>query len=130
MFKSVVRPQDFMLSLDVESAYSHAALPLGWTRSTRIWTRVMSVVGAVLHIVRVTLKGCFDTPTQTLPDHLGFIISRIDKGALRVPERRSFALWHQARALLFETVKNRRQVDSDLLCDSRVHPSLVCQRFH
>jgi hypothetical protein len=39
-------------------------------------------------IVRAPLKGCFDTPTQTLPDHLGFIISSIDKGALRVPERR------------------------------------------
>jgi hypothetical protein len=24
-------------------------------------------------IVRAPLKGCFDTPTETLPDHLGFI---------------------------------------------------------
>ncbi len=24
-------------------------------------------------IVRAPLKGCFDTPTQTLPDYLGFI---------------------------------------------------------
>ena len=66
-------------------------------------------------IVRAPLKGCFDTPTQTLPDHLGFIISTLGKGALRVPERRCFALRRQARALLFETVKNRRLVDSDLL---------------
>ena len=39
-------------------------------------------------IVRAPLKGCFDTVTQTLPDHLVFIISSIGKGALRVPERR------------------------------------------
>jgi len=64
-------------------------------------------------IVRAPLKGCF-TPTQTLPDHLGFIISRIGKGALRVPERRCFPLKSQARALLFEAAKNRRLVDSDL----------------
>jgi hypothetical protein len=114
MVKSVVRPQDWMLSLDIESAFfhvpihpkhrkffsshltlplivknkfievqpggyfvcsrpdltssvpsaktplhlchlyhqvvefSHASLPLGWTCSTRIWTRVMSVVPAAL----------------------------------------------------------------------------------
>jgi hypothetical protein len=65
-------------------------------------------------IVRAPLKGCFDTPTQTLPDHLGFLISFIGKGALRVPERRCFALRRQARALLFEAAKNRL-VDSDLL---------------
>jgi hypothetical protein len=215
MLKSVVKPQDFMLSLDVESAYfhvpihpkhrkffsshlalplfvnnkfielqpggyfvctrpdlaplvpsaqtpshlrhlyhqvvefSHAALPLGWTSSPRIWTSVMSVVAAALRrhgmrtllyvddlliacssfeeasqarriieetllaegIVRAPLKGCFDTPLQTLPDHLGFSISSIGKGALRVPERRCFALRRQARALLFEASKNRRLVD-------------------
>jgi hypothetical protein len=33
-------------------------------------------------IVREPLKGCFDTPTETLPDHLGFIISSIGKGDL------------------------------------------------
>jgi hypothetical protein len=66
-------------------------------------------------IVRAPLKGCFDTPTQTLSDHLGFIISTIGKGALRVPERRCFALRRQTRALLFQTTKNRRLVDSDLL---------------
>ena len=43
-------------------------------------------------IVRVSLKDCFDTPTQTLSDHLDFIISNIGKGALWVPERRCFAL--------------------------------------
>ena len=32
--------------------------------------------------VRASLKGCFDTPSQTLPDHLGFIISSIGKGDL------------------------------------------------
>ena len=66
-------------------------------------------------IVRAPLKGCFDTPTQTLSDHLGFIVSSIVKGDLRVPERRCFALRRQARALLFEAAKNRRLVDSDLL---------------
>jgi hypothetical protein len=66
-------------------------------------------------IVRAPLKVCFDTPTQTLPDHLGFSISSIGKGALRVPERRCFALCRQARALLFEAANNRRLVDSDLL---------------
>ena len=33
-----------------------------------------------------------------MPDHLGFIISTLGKGALRVPERRCFALCRQARA--------------------------------
>ncbi len=59
-------------------------------------------------IVRAPLKGCFDTPTQTLSDNLGFIISSIGKGALRVLERRCFAL-------RFQAAKNRRLVDSDLL---------------
>ena len=58
-------------------------------------------------IVRASLKGCFDTPTQTLPDHLNFIISTLGKGALRVPERRCFVMCRQARALLFEAAKNR-----------------------
>jgi hypothetical protein len=66
-------------------------------------------------IVRAPLKGCFDTPTQTLSDNLGFIISSFGKGALRAPERRCFALCRQARALLIQAVKNRRLVDSDLL---------------
>jgi hypothetical protein len=98
--------------------FSHAALPLGWTSSTRIWTIVMSVVAAALRrhgmrtllyvddlliacssfeessrarqiiedtllavgIVRAPLKDCFDTPTQTLTDHLGFSISSMGKG--------------------------------------------------
>ena len=86
-------------------------------------------------IVRVALKGCFDTPSQTLIDHLGFIISSIGKGDLRVPERRCFALWRQARALLFEAVKNRRLVDSDLLCRFAgaaisCLPALPLARFH
>jgi hypothetical protein len=33
-------------------------------------------------IVRAPLKGCFDTPTQTLPDHLDFIISSIVTSSL------------------------------------------------
>ncbi len=120
--------------------FSHSDLPIGWTRSPRIWTSVMSVVVTPLHrhgtctllyvddllivcysfeedsrvrqiiedtflaagIVRESLKGCFDTPTQTLSDHLGFIISSIGKGSLRVPERRCFALRRQARELLFQ----------------------------
>jgi hypothetical protein len=68
-----------------------------------------------MDIVRTPLKSCVDTPTLTLTDHLVFIISTLDKGALRVPERRCFVLCRQAHALLFETVKNRRLVDSDLL---------------
>ena len=86
-------------------------------------------------IVRAPLKGCFDTPTQTLPDHLGFIISSIGKGTLRVPERRCFALRRQARALLFEAVKNRRLVDSDLLrrftgAAISCLPTVPLTRFH
>jgi hypothetical protein len=239
MLKSVVKTQDFMLSLDVESAFfhvpihpkyrkffwshltlpllvknkfielqsggyfvcsrpdltppvpsaqtplhlrhlyhqvvefSHAALPLGWTSSPRIWTSVMSVVAAALRrhgmhtllyvddlliawssfeeasrarqiiedtllaagIVRAPLKGCFDTPTQTLTDHLDFSISSIGKGALRVPERRCFALRRQARALLFEAANNRRLVDSDLLrrCSGAAiscFPAVPLARFH
>ena len=86
-------------------------------------------------IVRASLKGCFDTPTQTLSDHLGFIISSIGKGALRVPERRCLALRREARALLFEVVKNRRLVDSDLLRSFAgavifCFPSVPLVRFH
>ncbi len=153
--------------------FSHAALPLGWTSSPRIWTSVMSVVAAALRrhgmrtllyvddlliacssfeeasrarqiiedtllaagIVRAPLKGCFDTPTQTLPDHLGFIISSIGKGALRVPERRCVALRRPARALLFEAAKNRRLVDSDLLrrfsgAAISCWPAVPLARFH
>jgi hypothetical protein len=62
------------------------------------WTRqIIEDTLLASDIVRAPLKGCFDTPTQTLPDHLGFIISSIGKGALRVPERRCFALRRQAR---------------------------------
>ena len=86
-------------------------------------------------IVRVTLKDCLDTPTQTLTDHLGFIISTIGKGPLRVPERRYFALRRQTRELLFEEAKNRRLVDSDLLCrfaDAAISclPPSPLARFH
>ena len=85
-------------------------------------------------IVREPLKGCFDTPLQTLPDHLGFSISSIGKGALRVPERRCFALRRQARALLFEASKNRRLVDSDLLRFAGAAisclPAVPLARFH
>jgi hypothetical protein len=86
-------------------------------------------------IVRAPLKGCFDTPTQTLPDHLGFSISSIGKGALRVPERRCFALRRQARALLFEAAKNRRLVHFDLLlrfsgADISCLPAVPLARFH
>ena len=81
-------------------------------------TRVRQIIEDTLlatDIVRASLKGCFDTPTQTLTDHLGFIISSIGKGDLRVPERRCFVLWRQARVVLFESTKNRHLVDSDLL---------------
>jgi hypothetical protein len=86
-------------------------------------------------IVRAPLKGCFDTPTQTLSDHLDFSISSIGKGALRVPERRCFALCRQAHALLFEAANNRRLVDSDLLrCFSGTTisclPAVPLTRFH
>ncbi len=57
-------------------------------------------------IVRAPLTVCFDTPTQTQPDHLDFIISSIGKGTLRVPERRCFALCRQKHELLFETAKH------------------------
>jgi hypothetical protein len=153
--------------------FSHAALPLGWTSSPRIWTSVMSVVAAALRrhgmctllyvddllitcrsfeedsqvrriieetllavvIVRAPLKDWFDTPLQTLPDHLGFSISTIGKGSLRVPERRCFALRRQARALIFEASKNRCLVDSDLLrcfADAAISclPAVPLARFH
>jgi hypothetical protein len=38
-------------------------------------------------IVLTPVKGCLDTLTQTLTDRLDFIISTLDKVALRVPER-------------------------------------------
>ena len=86
-------------------------------------------------IVRAPLKGCFDTPLQTLTDHLGFSISTVGKGALRVPERRCFALRRQARALLFGASKNRRLVDSDLLrrfagAAISCLPAVPLARFH
>jgi hypothetical protein len=46
---------------------------------------------------------------------LGSIISTNGRGALRVLERRCFALRRQARTLLFEAAKNRRLDNSDLL---------------
>ena len=58
------------------------------TRSRQIIEDTLLAVG----IVRAPLKGCFDTPTQTLTDHLDCIISSIGKGVLRVPERICFAL--------------------------------------
>ena len=80
------------------------------TRARQIIEDMLLVVG----IVHAPLKGCFDAPTQTLPDHLVFIISSFN---WQMPSaRRCFALRRQARALLFEAVKNRRLVDSDLLC--------------
>ena len=86
-------------------------------------------------IVRASIKCCFDMSTQTLPDHLDFIISTLGKGALRVPERRCFALRRQPRALLFEAAKNRRLVDSDLLrrftgADISYLSAVPMTRFH
>ncbi len=85
-------------------------------------------------IVCTSLKGCF-TPTHTLSDHFGFIISTLGKGVLRVPERRCFALRRDACALLFESVKNRRLVDSDLLrrftgAVISCLPGVTLARFH
>jgi hypothetical protein len=52
-----------------------------------------------------------------------------------VPERRYFALRRQARALLFETAKNLRLVDSDLLrrfsgAAISCLPAVTLARFH
>jgi hypothetical protein len=63
------------------------------SQARRIIEETLLAVG----IVRAPLKGYFDTPLQTLPDHLDFSISTIGKGDLRVPERRCFALRRQAR---------------------------------
>ena len=163
MLKSVVRSQDFILSLDVESVFfhvpinvkhrkffsshlalplfvnnkfmelhpggyffcttpdltllvpstqtplhlchlyhqveecSHVTLPLGWTTSSRKQhvqdkssrTRFSPWASSVRHSRDPSILP----PPQTLPDHLGFTISSIGKGTLRVPERRCFAQW-------------------------------------
>jgi hypothetical protein len=84
-------------------------------------------------LVRATLKGCFDTPTQTLTDHLGFIISSIDKGSLRVPERSFFALRRQARDVVRDRQESsfrRLRPPSVFLRGSLAYqPSLTCQQF-
>ena len=81
-------------------------------------------------IVRAPLKCCFDTPMQTLSDHLVFIISSIGKGVLRVPERRYMRCdVKHARC----TSKKSRFVawsTPTFVVASRVQSFLVCQLFH
>ena len=77
-------------------------------------------------IVRAPLKGCFDKPSQTLPDHLGFSISTIDKGTLRggvlrsaVKRARCFSRFTRIGAWSTQTSFGA----------SRAQPSCDCQQF-
>jgi hypothetical protein len=69
------------------------------TRDRQIIEDTLLTVGIVRETLKKKRGDCFGTPTQTLTDHLGFIISSIGKGTQRVPERRCFALRRQAREL-------------------------------
>ena len=89
--------------------FSHASLPLGWTRSPRIWTSVMSVVEATLrhHGMRTLLYvddllivcSSFEEASrarQTIEDRLlTSDIARATQGLLR-PDH----LWYVAQNVL------------------------------
>jgi hypothetical protein len=53
--------------------------------------RIIEETLLVAGIVRAPLNGCFDTPLETLPDHLGFKISTIGTGAVDSDLLRRFA---------------------------------------
>ena len=80
-------------------------------------------------IVRAPLKGCFDTPTQTLSDHLGFTISSIRKGpygfqrggALHCVVKRARCFSRQPRIVVLST-----PTSFDV---SPGQSSLDCQKF-
>jgi hypothetical protein len=59
-------------------------------------------------IVRAPLKGCFDTPLQTLTDHLGFSISTIGKGDLFVTLVTEVSLISRDPNLRFERISISR----------------------
>mgnify|MGYP006140333087 FL=1 len=65
-------------------------------------------------LTRHPTKGQFLEPSQVLVDHLGFELN-IPLNLLRVPERRCVKIRRLATALLCESARNRRLVDSSLL---------------
>ena len=65
-------------------------------------------------ITRAPAKGQW-VPSHVLDDHLGFRISTVDRGSLKVPERRCRVLRALARDLLRDAASSRRQVCSDKL---------------
>ena len=77
----------------------------------------------VAGIVRAPLKDYFDTRTETLSDRLGFIISSIGKGDLRVPERR-FAIHRRQSALLTQLLHQEPRESSRTLARPSLHRAL------
>lgn len=65
-------------------------------------------------ITRAPAKGQWE-PSHVLHDHLGFCISTIGYGSLKVPERRCRILRALARDLLREAALSKRQVPSEKL---------------
>ena len=59
-------------------------------------------------------KGVWE-PTQTLPDHLGYEISTIGRGGLKVPPRRCKDIHIAAKDLLCRAKRDRRRVSTELL---------------
>ena len=59
-------------------------------------------------------KGIWE-PVQTLPDHLGYEISTVGRGCLKVPPRRCRDIHVAAKDLLCRAKRNRRVVSTELL---------------
>ena len=77
-------------------------------------------------LTRHPTKGQFLEPSQVLVDHLGFELN-IPLNLLRVPERRCVKIRRLATALLCESARNRRLVDSSLL---RQFAGVACSTQH
>jgi hypothetical protein len=75
---------------------------------------LIEAVFTAISITRAPAKGQW-VPSHVLDDHLGFRISTVDRGSLKVPERRCRVLRVLARDLLREVASSRRQVCSDKL---------------
>ena len=59
-------------------------------------------------------KGVWE-PCQELPDHLGYTISTLGHGRLRVPQRRCLSIANAAKDLLCRAKRDARRVPTELL---------------
>jgi hypothetical protein len=89
---------------------------LAWlSKEKAYWTRILIEAAFTAScITRAPAKGQW-VPSHVLADHLGFRISTVDRGSLKVPECRCRVLRALASDLLREAASSRRQVCSDKL---------------